>query len=105
MTAGQVIVTVALFAQMYQVPEPLMQCVVYRESSYNVNAVNGIHAGLVQWNPDTRAWLAEMAALDDGWLHGNIGEGPVQDVALASWAIAEGYGSHWATYEGCGGEG
>jgi soluble lytic murein transglycosylase-like protein len=105
MTTGQVIVTVALLSRIYGVDPAVMDCIAYRESSYNVNAVNGIHAGLVQWNPDTRAWLAEMAALDDGWLHGNIGEGPVQDVALASWAIAEGYGSHWATYEGCGGEG
>lgn len=105
MTAGQVIVTVALLAQMYGVDPALMDCIAYRESSYNVNAVNGIHAGLVQWNPDTRAWLTEKAQADECWLHGGIGEGPVQDVALAAWAIAEGYGTHWATYEGCGGEG
>lgn len=104
MTVGQVIVTVALLAQCYGVDPALMQCITYRESSYNVNATNGVHTGLVQWRPETRAWLAEKAQADPLWLHGGIGEGPVQDVALAAWAVSEGYGRHWSTWEGCGGE-
>ena len=103
MTIGTAIVTVVLLAQMYGVDPALMDCIVERESSYNVAAQNGIHEGLVQWNPDTRAWLAEKAAADPSYLHGNIGAGPVQDVALAAWAIKRGYGSHWSTYAGCGG--
>ena len=43
------------------------------------------------------------AAADPSWLHGDIGEGPVQDVALAAFWIARGMGPHWATYEICGG--
>ena len=103
MTVGQVVAIVALLAQMYGVDPALLACIVERESDYDVNARNGIHTGLVQWAPDTRAWLAEKAAGDPLWLHGNITPGPVQDVALAAWAIKRGYGSHWSTYAGCGG--
>ena len=51
------------------------------------------------------AILAEKAASDPLWLHGDIGEGPVYNVALAALALKNNYGSHWATYEMCGGEG
>ena len=101
MTAGQVIVTVALLSRMYGVDPAVMDCIAYRESTYNVNAVNGIHQGVMQWNPDTRDWLAGKAKTDSGWLHGDIGAGPVQDVALAAWAIKQGYGEHWSTWGMC----
>jgi len=101
MTAAQVIIIVSLLARMYSVDPALMDCIVQRESNYATGAVNGVHVGLVQWNPDTRAWLAEKAADDPAWLHGGIGEGPVQDVALAAWAVGRGYGSHWSTYAIC----
>ena len=104
MTAGAVIVMVRLVASLYGVDADMMQCIVERESSYNVAAQNGECVGLVQWRPSTREWLAGKAAADPAWLHGNIGAGPVQDVALAAFWIARGMGSHWATYEGCGGE-
>ena len=41
------------------------------------------------------------AAGDSAWLHGNISEGPVYNVALAAWAVKNGYGPHWSTYDGC----
>ena len=104
MTAGQVIVTVALLSRMYGVDPAVMDCIAYRESTYNVNAVNGIHQGVMQWNPSTLAWLGGKAQEDPLWLHGGAG-GTVYEIALAAWAVSEGYGSHWATYEGCGGEG
>ena len=102
-TIGQAIVTVALLAQMYGVDPALLDCIVYRESSYNVASQNGIHTGLAQWNPSTREWLAGKAATDPLWLHGNIGAGPVQDVALAAFWMARGMGPHWSTWELCGG--
>ena len=101
MTVGQAVAVVALLAQMYGVDPALMQCIVERESSYNVASQNGIHVGLVQWNPSTRAWLAEKAAADPLWLHGGIGEGPVQDVALAAFWIKRGMGPHWSVFQGC----
>ena len=104
MTIGQAIAVVALMAQMYGVDPALMDCIVRNESDYAIGAVNGVHTGLVQWRPETRAWLAEKAATDPSYLHGDIGAGPVQDVALAAFWIARGMGSHWATFAGCGGK-
>ena len=103
MTIGQAVAIVAILAQVYGTPQ--LPCIVAHESDYDVTAVNGECVGLVQWRPSTRAWLAEKAAADPLWLHGDIGEGPVQDVALAAFWIARGMGPHWSTYEMCGGEG
>ena len=105
MTAGAVIVMVRLLAGLYQVDAGLLQCIVAHESDYNVNAVNGQHEGLCQFKPTTRDWLAGKAAEDSAWLHGDIGAGPVFDVALMAWSVRNGFGSHWATFAICGGEG
>jgi soluble lytic murein transglycosylase-like protein len=105
MTAGQVIVILSLLAQVYGVDPAVLDCIAYRESTYSVTAVNGGHQGVMQWNPDTRAWLSEKAQADPLWLHGGIGEGPVYNVALAAWAVKNHYGNHWSTWEMCGGEG
>ena len=103
MTTGAVIAIISLLARVYGVDPALMDCIVERESSYNIQAQNGVHTGLVQWRPETRAWLAEKAATDPSYLHGNIGAGPVQDVALAAFWMARGMGSHWSTWTMCGG--
>ena len=103
MTIGQAVAIVAILAQVYGTPQ--LACIVAHESDYDVTAVNGECVGLVQWRPSTRAWLAEKAAADPLWLHGDIGAGPVYNVALAAWAIKAGYGEHWSTWTLCGGEG
>ena len=103
MTVSQVIVMVRLLAGMYSVDPALLDCIVARESDYAIGAVNGQHEGLCQFKPSTRTWLAGKAAADPAWLHGGIDAGPVQDVALAAWAVRNGFGAHWATYAGCGG--
>ena len=100
-TPATILVILRLLCGIYGVDPQLATCIVARESDYNVNAVNGECTGLVQWHPDTRAWLAEKAAEDPAWLHGDIGEGPVQDMALMAFWIARGMGPHWATYDGC----
>lgn len=102
-TVSQVIAIVALLAQVYGVDPALMDCIVAHESDYNVNAVSGVHECLCQFKPTTRDWLAGKAASDPAWLHGGIAQGPVKDVALAAWAIRNGFGSHWQTFAGCGG--
>lgn len=103
-SAGAVIAIVALLAHVYQVDPALLDCVVERESSYEVTAVNGPHTGLCQYKPTTRAWMLSLAAADPYWLHGGIPAGPVQDVALLAWALRRGYGSHWAVYRACIGD-
>lgn len=105
MTAGQVVAVVALLAQMYGVDPALMDCMVYRESSYNVAAVNGVHTGVMQWNPSTLEWLSEKAANDPLWMHGYMDSGePVYQIALSAWAVANGFGSHWSVWSSCEGE-
>lgn len=103
-SVGQVAAIVALIAGIYRVDPALLDCIVYRESSYNVQAVNAVHEGLCQYKPSTRTWMLGLAAADPGWLHGGIPAGPVQDVALTAWALRRGYGSHWAVYRACIGD-
>jgi hypothetical protein len=104
-TPGQVIAIIALLGQIYSVDAGLLDCMIHAESDYRTDAVNGECVGLAQWHPETKAWLGEKAREDSGWMHGDIGEGDVYDLALTAWAVRNGYGDHWATFEMCGGEG
>ena len=103
-TVGQVIVILSLLAQTYLVNPAAMQCMIQRESDYNVSAVNGPCVGLAQWHPDTRQWLGEKARGDPAWLHGDIGEGDVYDLALMAWALKNGYKDHWQVTPLCEGK-
>lgn len=110
MTIGQVVVTVSLLARVYGVDPALMDCMVYRESSYNVNAVNGIHIGVAQFNPDTYAWMAHLALGDPVFMHKSLiedGKGPgdgLSALVIMSWAFKNDMGEHWSTYSLCIGE-
>ena len=105
MTAGQVVAVVALLAQMYGVSPDLMDCIAYRESSYNASAVNGVCIGPMQWHPDTLEWLGEKTKKDPLWMHGYMDSGePVYQIALSAWAVANGFGSHWSVWSSCEGE-
>lgn len=102
MTIGEVIVIVSLLAQMYGVSPDLMDCIAYRESSYNASAVNGVHTGPMQWHPDTLEWLSEKASNDPLWMHGYMDQSePVYQIALAAYSIRRGYGPHWSTFSMC----
>lgn len=102
MSIGQVIVTIVLLAQVYGVDPGLLDCMAHRESEYSTTAVNGVHTGVMQWNPETLRWLGEKAQGDPLWLHGHMDPGEtVYQIALAAWAIKNGYGEHWATWEVC----
>lgn len=104
MSASQVVVLVSLLARIYSVPEAQMQCMVYRESSYNVEAINGVHIGLAQFRPETLTWMAGMASDDPLFLHSHMTPSagdPVYSLALMAWAMRNGYGEHWSTWELC----
>lgn len=107
MTVGQVIVVIALLASCYGAPVQTMDCVVYAESSYQVDAINGIHVGLGQYRPDTWDWFVFMALDDPLFMHADIvranpnPEDPVVALAIMAWAIANGYGEHWSTWSRC----
>ena len=111
MSAGQVVALIAIVTTMYLPARPqLMSCMVYKESSYKPGAVNGIHRGLGQYNPDTWEWFVEMALADPLFIHADVvRENPSQDdpvvaLLIMGWAIRQGHGNHWATYETCKGE-
>jgi hypothetical protein len=109
-TIGQVIVVIALMAQVYGAPAARMDCVVGAESSYQVDATNGIHRGLGQYRPDTFDWFVFMALQDPLFVHAEIVRAnpdpadPVVALAIMAWAMAHGYGEHWSTWTLCGGE-
>ena len=111
MSVGQTIAVITLLSQMYLNGDPLMSCLVKAESGYDMRAVNGIHTSGPQWNRKTFMWLAEKAIADPTFAHREyVAEHMTPDDDLSSlfvmaWAIKNGYGSHWATYRGCGGEG
>jgi len=106
-TAGQVIVVIALMAQIYTAPAGQMTCVVGAESDFCTTATNGIHEGLGQYNPDTWDWFVAMALEDPLFVHADIVRAnpdkndPVVALAIMAWAMAHGYGEHWSTWGGC----
>jgi hypothetical protein len=106
-TPGAVVAIIALLAQVYSVDAGLLNCIVAHESDYRTDAVNGIHEGLCQYNPETLTWMAGMAADDDTFLHGYMtpdANEPVYALSLMAWAIRNGMGAHWSTWRLCGGE-
>ena len=71
MTAGQVIAVVALLAQMYQAPAPLMECMSWHESRHDVMAINGDYEGVFQlgsefWEEVVPLYLADERAARRG---------------------------------------
>lgn len=109
MSPQQVIVIIALLANFYGVDSGQATCMIYHESSFRVGAVNGIHVGLAQWNPETFEWLALRAVQDKGFYHReyvftNLTEhDPLTNVLVFIWAVDHGYEEHWSTLEECSG--
>ena len=70
MTAGQVLVTLALLAKMNGLCPDFAQCIVYHESRYDMSARGAAgEIGAGQIMPTTGAWLAEQARNDPTWRH------------------------------------
>ena len=106
MTAGQVIVTIVLIAQVYGVNPAAMQCCSWHESRHDPAATNGIHQGVYQYNPKTFAWFLSMAREDPRFLHAYLFTEPdpydyMQAITLTAWAWANGYEWHWSAYRLC----
>lgn len=105
MTIAEVIIVVRILAGLYGVSPAVMDCIARCESDYNVDATNGVHVGVMQWNPSTLEWLSEKAANDPLWMHGYMDSSePVYQIALSAWAVANGFGSHWSVWSSCEGE-
>jgi len=106
-TAGQVIVTVALLAQMYQAPAPLMECLSWYESGHNVAAVNGDYVGAFQlgsefWAEVVPLYLADETAPHREYVRAhNTREDALAAMIVATWAVAHGYRERWSANRLC----
>ena len=107
MSVRLILLIIVLVAPMYGTDPMQVACIIHAESDFDVYAVNGIHVGLAQFAPDTFEWLVGLALRDPGFLHAEVVRlypsqaDPVQNVIMLSWAIANGYGPHWSTWEEC----
>ena len=111
MWTRETLIAVALWVQV-ATATPQLSCIARRESDFDVLALSSAGAvGVVQWMPETHAWMTSLfrarADMDHpvwGLLAGEIVLGnPVHDLILAAWAIEQGYGRHWATWNRCRG--
>ena len=114
MTIGQAIVIVALLATSYGANPSQMNCMVNGESSYDPMAVNGDHKGWAQYRHPAQGesiWtlLSGMAMRDPAFAHAeyvrthNDPHDPIAAAAVMAWAIQNGYGKWWSTWDICGG--
>jgi len=107
MTAGQVVAVVALLAQMYQAPAPLMECMSWHESRHDVMAVNGDYVGSLQlgsefWEEVVPLYLADETAPHREYVRAhNTREDALAAMIVATWAVAHGYERRWSAYRLC----
>ena len=107
MTPGQVVAIIGILANVYLSGSPLMSCLVKHESEYRTTAVNGIHKGAPQFNPNTFEWFGKMALEDPFFLHAPYlsehftYEDPLASLLVMAWAIQNGYEAHWSTLYLC----
>lgn len=107
MSVSQVIATILVVAEIYLVNPRQMDCMVYRESSYNALAVNGVHLGLAQYHPESFDWFVSMALDDPLFMHAEVVRAnpdprdPIVSLLIMAWCLKNGYGAHWSTYDVC----
>ena len=107
MTAGQVVAVVALLAQMYQAPAPLMECMSWHESRHDVMAINGDYEGVFQlgsefWEEVVPLYLADETAPHREYVRAhNTREDALAAMIVATWAVAHGYERRWSAYRLC----
>ena len=107
MTAGQVVAVVALLAQMYQAPAPLMECMSWHESRHDVMAVNGDYVGSLQlgsefWEEVVPLYLADETAPHREYVMAhNTREDALAAMIVATWAVAHGYRERWSANRLC----
>ena len=107
MSPQGVVVILVLLANFYGVDQGLATCLIYHESSFQVEAENGVHIGLAQWNPETFEWLMLKATQDEGFYHRAYvvahptAQDPLANLLVFIWALDNGYEEHWSTLIYC----
>jgi hypothetical protein len=106
-TAGQVIATLSLLAQMYGAPAPLMECLSWYESRHDVTAVNGDYIGTLQvgsefWADMVPLYLADETAPHREYVAAHdTREDALASMIVATWAVARGYQERWSANRFC----
>lgn len=90
---------ISKYSLAYGVDEKLLDCVVFRESSYNFEAIgdNGKAHGLGQFHLQTWQWFREMMGKPTTDTRFN----PDDALDTMAWAFSEGYQNHWTCYKLC----
>ena len=107
MTASQVVVTLALLAQMYGASAPLMECLSWYESGHNMEAVNGDYVGTFQlgsefWQDVAPLYLADETAPHREYVRAhNDRRDALAGMIVATWAVSEGYQGRWSANRLC----
>lgn len=106
MAPSHVITVIALMARIYSVNPAVIQCTIFYESAFNVEAQNGEHVGVAQFHPRTFHWMLDMASSDPQFRHMHLfgvptPSDPLQAIALMTWAFRNGYQDHWCAYRLC----
>lgn len=86
-------------ADAYGVDRELADCVVFRESSYNFEAIgdSGKAHGLAQFHLPTWKWMRGLMGKSTADTRMN----PDDALATMCWGIASGYGNHWTPFNSC----
>lgn len=102
MSVRDLVMLTALLANLYGVDPGYAQCVVYHESRYVVNAVNGEHLGLAQFKEGTMRWaLEQMGASWDWETMGDPRLHPPTTLAAMCYLMGRGYTHWWSTHFLC----
>jgi hypothetical protein len=106
MTAGQVIATLSVLAQIYGAPAPLMECLSWYESGHDVTAVNGDYIGTLQvgsefWADMVPLYLADETAPHREYVAAHTREDTLARMIVATWAVAHGSRERWSANRLC----
>lgn len=102
MSIHELVMLTALLANLFGADPGRAQCVVYHESRYVVDAVNGEHLGLAQFKIETMRWGLEQMGIDWDWeAMGDPRLHPPTALAVMAYLMGRGYTHWWSTYRMC----
>lgn len=87
-------------AELHDLDPALAREVAFLESSWRTDAVgdDGESVGLYQFKSETWQWMTDLAGMPD-WADPANRTDSRMAAYVATWAMANGYGEHWSTWE------
>lgn len=86
------------YSEEYKVNKYLLHYIIFKESSYNPEAVgdNGKAVGLAQFHPGTWQSFRQQMGLDENI---NLRKNSEEAIRTLAWGLANNYHSHWTAYK------